>query len=254
MRYALPHACGQSGFFSSLCAAVLPVLHVPAERGKHEPRPYPATYHIRLYLYDVFQLPFSHKREPEKLSDEALVAAYKQTGNTHLVGVLFQRYMHLVLGVAMKYMQDLDEAQDITMMVFEKLMADLKTHQVQQFKPWLYMVAKNQCLMVLRKRKGHETVELPEYNLENDDDGGVETGLAEHLDHSEIREAQLTHLEAGLNTLSAEQKVCLELFYLQDKSYVEVAELTGYDLKQVKSYIQNGKRNLKIYLSKHHGQ
>lgn len=201
----------------------------------------------------MFQPLFSRKRDPENLSDEALISAYKESEDTHLVGVLFKRYMHLVFGVAMKYLKDSDEAQDITMMVFEKLMTDLKTHQVNQFKPWLYMVSKNQCLMVLRKRKGHETVELPEYNLENDEGGSMENTLVDHLDDSDIREAQLSHLEQGLNTLSPEQKQCVALFYLQDKSYVEVAEITGYDLKQVKSYIQNGKRNLKIYLTKQNG-
>jgi RNA polymerase sigma-70 factor (ECF subfamily) len=108
--------------------------------------------------------------------------------------------------------------------------------------------------MLIRKRKGHETVALPEYNLENDDDGSVEINLSEHLDDSEIREAQLNQLEEGIKTLGPEQRICVELFYLQDKSYVEVAEMTGYDLKQVKSYIRNGKRNLKNYLTKPHGQ
>lgn len=202
----------------------------------------------------MFQLLFPRKRDPEKLSDEAIIAAYRETGDTHLVGVLYKRYMHLVFGVAMKYLKDTEEAQDITMVVFEKLMDDLKTHQIQTFKPWLYMVAKNQCLMLLRKRKGHETVALPEYNLENDEDASMENRLPEHLDDSEIREAQLSRLEEGIKTLGEEQRVCVELFYLQDKSYVEVAELTGYDLKQVKSYIQNGKRNLKNFLTKENGQ
>ena len=206
------------------------------------------------YICPVFQLLFPRRRDPEKLSDEALIAAYKESGETNLVGVLYKRYMHLVYGVALKYLKDSEEAQDITMVVFEKLMADLKTHQIQAFKPWLYMVAKNQCLMLIRKRKGHETVALPEYNLENDDDGSVEINLSEHLDDSEIREAQLNQLEEGIKTLGPEQRICVELFYLQDKSYVEVAEMTGYDLKQVKSYIQNGKRNLKNYLTKPHGQ
>ena len=108
--------------------------------------------------------------------------------------------------------------------------------------------------MLIRKRKGHETVELPEYNLENDEDGGMESGLTAHLDDdSDIKEAQLNRLEEGIKTLNEEQKICVELFYLQDKSYVEVAEITGYDLKQVKSYIQNGKRNLKIFLTKQNG-
>ncbi|MBX7047667.1 MAG: sigma-70 family RNA polymerase sigma factor [Chitinophagales bacterium] len=188
------------------------------------------------------------------MTDEALIEAYKQSGDTSLVGELYKRYAHLVYGVGLKYMKDPEEAQDVAMMVFEKLMVDLKQHQVQQFKPWLYMVAKNQCLMLIRKRKGHETVELPEYNLENDEDGGMESGLTAHLDDdSDIKEAQLNRLEEGIKTLNEEQKICVELFYLQDKSYVEVAEITGYDLKQVKSYIQNGKRNLKIFLTKQNG-
>ena len=92
----------------------------------------------------MFQLLFPRRRDPEKLSDEALIAAYKESGETNLVGVLYKRYMHLVYGVALKYLKDSEEAQDITMVVFEKLMADLKTHQIQAFKPWLNMVAKNQ--------------------------------------------------------------------------------------------------------------
>ncbi|HMU69048.1 MAG TPA: sigma-70 family RNA polymerase sigma factor [Chitinophagales bacterium] len=202
----------------------------------------------------MFQLLFPRRRRPSEMTDEALIEAYKQSGDTSLVGELYKRYAHLVYGVGLKYMKDPEEAQDVAMMVFEKLMVDLKQHQVQQFKPWLYMVAKNQCLMLIRKRKGHETVELPEYNLENDEDGGMESGLTAHLDDdSDIKEAQLNRLEEGIKTLNEEQKICVELFYLQDKSYVEVAEITGYDLKQVKSYIQNGKRNLKIFLTKQNG-
>ena len=202
----------------------------------------------------MFQLLFPRRRRPSEMTDEALIEAYKQSGDTSLVGELYKRYAHLVYGVGLKYMKDPEEAQDVAMMVFEKLMVDLKQHQVLQFKPWLYMVAKNQCLMLIRKRKGHETVELPEYNLENDEDGGMESGLTAHLDDdSDIKEAQLNRLEEGIKTLNEEQKICVELFYLQDKSYVEVAEITGYDLKQVKSYIQNGKRNLKIFLTKQNG-
>jgi len=198
----------------------------------------------------LLQLLFPRRKNPGNLSDEDLIASYRQTGDMEVVGTLYKRYMHMVFGVAMKYMKEAEEAQDITMMVFEKLITDLKTHQIQQFKPWLYMVAKNQCLMVLRKRKGHETTALPEYNLENEDEGGMESALSDHLDDSALKEAQLVNLEEGIKTLNEEQRICVELFYLRDKSYVEVAEITGYDLKQVKSYIQNGKRNLKIYLSK----
>ncbi|MEZ5013734.1 MAG: sigma-70 family RNA polymerase sigma factor [Chitinophagales bacterium] len=195
----------------------------------------------------MLQLFFLRSKQIHTLSDDELIAEYRRTDDNSLIGELFKRYAHLVLGVCLKYLKDSEEARDMTMVVFEKLLSDLKNHEVQHFKSWLYMVAKNQCLMDLRKRKGKETTELQEERTE-DEDGDVESGLMAHLDDSEEKEVQLQQLEEGLKHLNPEQKHCLELFYLQNKSYVEVAEITGYDLKQVKSYIQNGKRNLRIYM------
>lgn len=183
-------------------------------------------------------------------SDENLIAEYRRTGSNSYIGELYKRYAHLVFGVCMKYLKDEAAAQDMTMEVFEKLLTDLKNHQVQNFKSWLYMVSKNQCLMLLRKRKGHESVELQTNQSDDDDDRTMENELSGHPDDVELKESQLQYLEEGLTKLTPEQKTCVELFYLQRKSYVEVAEITGYSMKQVKSFIQNGKRNLKIYLEK----
>lgn len=183
------------------------------------------------------------------LSDELLLREYKRSGDNKYTGELFKRYAHLVLGVCLKYLKNMDEAQDTTMIVFEKLIAELRHTDVQHFKSWLYMVAKNQCLMHLRKQKGKETLELITETGENDDQN-MENGPIAHLDDIDLKEIQLQQLEAGISSLNEEQKLCIELFYLQDKSYVEVAEITGYELNKVKSYIQNGKRNLKIYLDK----
>ncbi len=191
-----------------------------------------------------------NKKEITEQGDEQLIAEYKRSNDSKYIGELYKRYAHLVFGVCLKYLKDEAAAQDMTMEVFEKLLSDLKNHEVQNFKSWLYMVAKNQCLMLLRKQKGHESVELKTDRNEEDDERTVENELAEHLDDVDLKETQLVHLEEGLTTLNPEQKLCLELFYLERRSYVEVAEITGYDLKQVKSYIQNGKRNLKIYLEK----
>lgn len=192
----------------------------------------------------------SRSKNSSSQSDEELIAAYKRTGDNALVGELFKRYAHLVFGVCMKYLKKEDEAQDMTMVVFEKLLNDLKVHEVQHFKSWLYMVAKNQCLMLLRKQKGHETVEFQVNTGDDDEEGSMEKGAIGHLEDVDLKEMQLQQIEAGLTTLNHEQKICVELFYLKDKSYVEVAEITGFSLNQVKSYIQNGKRNLKIYLEK----
>lgn len=187
------------------------------------------------------------------LSDEVLLSEYKRSGESKYAGEIFKRYAHLVLGVCMKYLKNMDEAQDTTMIVFEKLLSELRQTEVQHFKSWLYMVAKNQCLMHLRKQKRHDTVELNTTSDENDEENSMENVAVGHLDDVDLKEMQLQQLEEGIKTLNHEQQECISLFYLQDKSYVEVAEITGYELNKVKSYIQNGKRNLKIYMDKQNG-
>jgi RNA polymerase sigma-70 factor, ECF subfamily len=198
----------------------------------------------------VLQLLFSRSKKMSNLSDEELLSEYKRSGESKYAGELFKRYAHLVLGVCMKYLKNMDEAQDTTMFVFEKLLSELRQTDVQHFKSWLYMVAKNQCLMHIRKQKRHDIVTFDTENGENEEGNSMEIGAIEHLDDVDLKEVQLQQLEEGIKTLNHEQQECISLFYLQDKSYVEVAEITGYDLNKVKSYIQNGKRNLKIYLEK----
>ena len=197
-------------------------------------------------------------------SDAELLQKFRTTRDNVLVGELFQRYTHLVFGVCMKYLKDEDEAKDGVMQIFEKLLSDLHKHNIDNFKGWLYMVAKNHCLMYFRSKKIH--VELPR-DLTNDfgdnhsEDGvplsfgegsgvGLPMELTSDLHHNgEDKEKQLTLMEAAIKELKEEQKICIELFYLQEKSYEEVAKVTGYSMKEVKSYIQNGKRNLKILMT-----
>ena len=182
------------------------------------------------------------------LDDLRLIALYKESNDLSLIGILFKRYKHLVYGVAMKYLKDPDECQDVVMQIFEKLITDLKKHNISHFKAWLHAVAKNHCLMVLRQKKsrGYESVDAGETSLEV-----VEMNLLWHPEDIE-KEARLQLLEAAIPQLNNEQKKCIELFYLREKSYSEVAAITGYSMLQVKSYIQNGKRNLKIIMGKKH--
>lgn len=172
-----------------------------------------------------------------------MVRAFQTTHHNKYIGVLFDRYGHLVFGVCLKYLKDTDESKDAVSQIFEKLMTDLLRMEITNFKSWLYMVSKNYCLMQLRKSKPEEKkdISILENRISEDDE----------LDKIELKEAQLNELTAAIKELSLEQQTCIELFYLQEKSYDEVAILTGYELKKVKSYIQNGKRNLKIKLSNH---
>lgn len=190
---------------------------------------------------------FVGSKEHSDLTDQQLIGKYKQSENKEWVGILFMRYTHLVYSVCYKYLKDEDEAKDFTMQVFEQLLGKLLEHEVSNFKGWLHMVVKNHCLMHLRKVKsirGHQKKykEITPAHVESDFD--------EHPNIEFEKEAKIRNLELAMNDLNQKQKTCISLFYLQKLSYQEVADRTGFTLKEVKSYIQNGKRNLKIILTK----
>lgn len=187
-------------------------------------------------------------RKPRPMTDAEAVAAYRATGDLAVLGELYERHMELVYAVCYNYLRDEEEAKDAVMALFEQLVTDLRRHDVQQFAPWLHSVARNYCLMQLRRTQTHPKTALatvPDADAETDD-SPVTTVADDELDLEE----DLTRMEACLQTLPAEQRLCLTLFYLEQKSYAEVAGQTGYDLKQVKSYLQNGRRMLKICMRK----
>jgi RNA polymerase sigma factor (sigma-70 family) len=179
---------------------------------------------------------FSSRKTYKSLSDEELVLDFKATNSNGIIGEIYTRYGHLVMGTSMKYMKNKADAEDIAMHVFEQLPAKLHSHSIQRFKSWLYMVTKNECLMVLRK-KGRLTAEITK-----------ELEATDELHLKEDKEVQLNLLEAAVDTLKDEQKKCIQLFYLEQRSYQEIMKLLQLDLNKVKSAIQNGKRNLKIKL------
>jgi len=183
--------------------------------------------------------------EIKGLSDKELLIGFKENADNTYIGELYNRYVHLVFGVCMKYLKNEDESKDAVMQVFEKLLHDLVRHEVENFKGWLYTLTKNHCLMLLRN--DHMYV-INQADLKKDLSEIMENDSSLHQDNSMEKELQIRQLEEGITTLNKEQRTCVELFYLSDKSYQEVAEITGFDLNQVKSYIQNGKRNLKNYL------
>ena len=185
------------------------------------------------------------------LSDSELLDILKKQNDKAIVGILFKRYTHLMFWVSMKYLKDEDEAKDCVMEVFERLLTDLHRYDVRSFNSWLHTVTKNQCLMILRKRKDKYPV-----NMDHDATGlrVVEMNELLHPDDANEKEALLRRMEQGIQQLNADQKKCIELFYLNQKSYQEIADLTGYSMLNVKSHIQNGKRNLKIFMEKNHGR
>lgn len=177
------------------------------------------------------------------LSDNELIERFRYSHDNLYVGELYGRYSHLVLGLCIKYFKDVEVAKDATMSIFELLILELKRHQIQNFKSWLYTVAKNFCLQELRKKQSTIKKEdaykvFLQETVEND------TDLHQYSD----KEKLLVDLENQIPNLKYNQMVCIKMFYIEGKSYADISEELNFSLKDVKSHIQNGKRNLKIKL------
>ena len=176
------------------------------------------------------------------LSDKELVALYKQSGEMAVLGELYQRYMELVYGVCLKYYKEPETAKDSVMQIFEELVQKLKRHEVDNFKGWLHQVAKNHCLMQLRTPKNLKTVEFKSELVQSEADV--------HLNGVMEKEENFKKMEYCLGTLIIEQRETIKLFYLEGKCYNEIVEITGQEWNQVRSLIQNGRRNLKICMER----
>ncbi len=155
--------------------------------------------------------------------------------------------MHLVFGVCLKYLKDREDSKDAVMQIYEKLSSDLAKHEVENFKSWLHVLTRNFCLMKLRSEKSRENKLI---EMKKDAEIFMESTYELHHDNGKALDSDIEALKKCVENLNKEQKICVSQFYLEEKCYQEIAENSGYELKKVKSYIQNGKRNLKICLEK----
>lgn len=189
--------------------------------------------------------PNSNKSAAEA-SDEELVERYSKHRDKQAFGVLYQRYAHLVYGSALKYMKDEETANDMVAQVFEKLYRKLPEVNVQNFKSYVYGSVRNECIARLRKIKS-ERQKKDNYSLDENIAGTFmeNEGM---LRLTENTESLPEKVAAAMATLNEEQRQCVKLFFFEKKSYKEITEMTPFDLKQVKSYLQNGKRNLRNVL------
>jgi RNA polymerase sigma factor (sigma-70 family) len=183
-------------------------------------------------------LAFLKKISSLQATDAELVARYKQSPDPEVIGELYQRYMELVYGVCLKYLKHPENAQDSVIAIFEELVTKLQKHEVDHFKAWLYTLAKNHCLMRLRSEKKQQTVNFDVELMQSEENV--------HLNGELEKEENFRKMEFCMGQLPGEQRNIIELFYLQGKCYNEISESTGMEWNKVRSYIQNGRRNLKI--------
>lgn len=190
----------------------------------------------------VYNLTFL-RNIPTTTTDKELVTAFKQSGEMTYLSTLYQRYMDLVFGVCLKYFKDAERSKDAVMDIFEELNTKLRQHEVDNFKGWLHVLARNYCLMQLRSPRNMKTTEFSANFMQSEENT--------HLNGEALeKESNFVKMEECLQTLPDEQRDSVRLFYLENKCYNEIAALTGYEWSKVRSYIQNGRRNLKLCMDK----
>ena len=176
------------------------------------------------------------------ISDQELLERFYNDHDNQWLGILLERYTLLLLGVCMKYLKNEELARDSVQQIFLKAITELQKYRVEYFKSWIYMVAKNYCLMQLRDKPGKNTVEIKESIPAENDELDKESLL--------LNEKTFQYMDEALKELNTEQQLCVTLFYIDKKSYQQISEQTGFTMMQVKSHIQNGKRNMKILIEK----
>jgi len=187
---------------------------------------------------------FYLKKISTKNTDIELVKKYQDSGDKAAFEELFKRYCHLIYGTCLSYFSREEESRDAVLEIFELVYSRLKTHRVSHFKNWLYTITKNYCLYNLRKNKNKALANLKNIHILKNifmefEDVDTLIGSQSDIDFK---------LHAALNQLNDAQRQCITLFYFEKKSYGDIAKATGFEVKKVKSYIQNGKRNLKNIL------
>jgi len=195
----------------------------------------------------IFRIP---GKKQKVRSEEELLAEFRSSGDLELLGELYSGYMHLVYGVCLKYLKDRDTSMDAVMQIFEKLITEIPRHDIENFRSWLHVVTKNYCLMQLRSDKiqgekmARWVIESPGF-MENDPEMHPIDEDVSGMDKA---------LEDCIERLKEEQRSCIRLFYYENRCYNEIADTLKMDEKNVKSYLQNGKRNLKICLEEKNGR
>jgi RNA polymerase sigma-70 factor (ECF subfamily) len=183
------------------------------------------------------------RKNISRLSDEEVLSLYKDSGDAEYFGKLYNRYIPLLYGIGLKYLNDTANAEDAVMQLFEILLPKITQYDISNFRIWIYSVMKNHCLQILRNENREI---IADFNTEI-----VETDEILHLFDESINDREKKELvKRCIKQLPVEQRIAIIRFFMEEMSYTDIADTTEYNLKQVKSYIQNGKRNLKICIEK----
>ena len=184
------------------------------------------------------------KKRTDIRTDEELLDAYKRRPSEAVFGQLFRRHAHKLYGLCLSYLKNPQDAEDAVMDCFADLPPKLLKYDIEDFESWLFLVVRNYCLKLLKDKARLRTDGLDEICEEV----FVESAHDVTLHTIEEEERRYEALSDAIDQLKGPQRKCIILFYLENKSYQEIAELAAFPLNEVKSHIQNGRRNLKNLL------
>ena len=179
----------------------------------------------------------SHTREPA----DSDLAKKAQGGDTDAFGVLVDRYGQKITRYGMKFLRDREDVRDLVQEIFLKAYVNLKGFDASRaFSPWIYRIAHNEFISEIRRQVGKITIPVFDFDV-----------LFPHLTSHETadraaRETELTEaLAACLSELDPKYREPLVLYYYEELSYTEIAEILQIPLSTAGVRIARGRAALK---------
>jgi len=185
----------------------------------------------------------------EQADEDKLITA-AQRGNLGAFNELVLAYQDRVYNLAYRIMGDPASASDATQEAFISAFDHIEGFRGKypsSFKSWLMRIVSNACYDELRRRKRHPTTSIEDFEIEEEANPALVSDT-ESPEEAAEREEVAHALEAGIQTLPADQRITLVLADVQGLSYQEIAEATDVPLGTVKSRLARARGKLRDYL------
>ncbi|MFQ5674351.1 MAG: RNA polymerase sigma factor [bacterium] len=174
--------------------------------------------------------------------DNATIRSYLETRDVRYLGRLYEAYKKTIFWHCLKMVGNEEDAKDLASETFIRTFDRIEDFKLgAPFCPWLMRIATNLCIDHLRKKNRYKFYKFDETH-----------SAVAIQNESEPKQPMISgeRIIEKLKKLKPLQKRCFCLFYIHNLTYKQIAELTGYPLGKVRSYIQNGKRNFKLLMEK----
>jgi RNA polymerase sigma-70 factor (ECF subfamily) len=162
-----------------------------------------------------------------KTSDQELIQLYLK-GREDALELLIRKYLKPIYGYVFRFVQNQQDAEDLTQEIFLKMWRNLKKFKKgKSFKSWLFKIAKNTCFDFLRKKKGNLAL-----NLENLD---ILADFAPSLIEEVEKENWIEKIKKGIEKLPLKMQKVLDLYYNLGLNFREISEVLGEPVNTIKS-------------------